>query len=241
MQLGGESSFLGEVWYAEADTPVGPWAYTRKVATHNKYSFYNPKHHPYFDQNGGRTIYFEGTYSWTFSGSEERATPRYDYNQLMYRLDLGDPRLILPVPVYQTRDGQNGYHYLLGNTIAETNRWDDVESVAFYAVEPGRRSAQMIGVYAHELSDGTTRLAVIPPGGSGEPLFHVLPAGWGTPNESVVPLYEYRHADSGRRLYSTQPLSNQAGWSRAREPVCQVWKTPPGPMLLDSKGTPMAR
>jgi len=41
VQQFGESSYLGEVWYAEADTPVGPWAYARKIVTHNKYSFYN--------------------------------------------------------------------------------------------------------------------------------------------------------------------------------------------------------
>ncbi len=86
------SSFLGEVWYAEAPTPVGPWKRAIKIATHDKYSFYNPKQHPYFDQEGGRIIYFEGTYSHTFSGNEY-ATPRYDYNQIMYRLDLADERL----------------------------------------------------------------------------------------------------------------------------------------------------
>src|SRR5262249_10300175 len=53
---------------------------------------YNPKQHPYFDQEGGRFIYFEGTYSHTFSGNEH-PTPRYDYNQIMYRLDLADERL----------------------------------------------------------------------------------------------------------------------------------------------------
>ena len=37
-------------------------------------------------------IYFEGTYTHTFSGNEHR-TPRYDYNQIMYRLDLADERL----------------------------------------------------------------------------------------------------------------------------------------------------
>ena len=86
------SSFLGEVWYAEAPTPVGPWKSTVKIATHDKYSFYNPKQHPYFDQQGGRIIYFEGTYSHTFSGNDH-PTPRYDYNQIMYRLDLADERL----------------------------------------------------------------------------------------------------------------------------------------------------
>lgn len=91
----GGSSFLGEVWFAEADTPLGPWKDAVKVATHPRYSFYNPKHHRQFDEDGGRVIYFEGTYSHTFSGNPEQ-TPRYDYNQLMYRLDLSDKRLGLP-------------------------------------------------------------------------------------------------------------------------------------------------
>src|SRR5204863_5688120 len=95
----GGSSLLGEVRYAEADTPVGPWAYAVKVVTHDRYSFYNPKQHPMFDKEGGRVIFFEGTYTHTFSGNPD-ATPRYDYNQVMYRLDLGDARLALPVPVY---------------------------------------------------------------------------------------------------------------------------------------------
>jgi hypothetical protein len=86
------SSFLGETWYAEAETPLGPWHKAVKIVTHDKYSFYNPKQHPYFDQDGGRIIYFEGTYTHTFSGNEHK-TPRYDYNQIMYRLDLADQRL----------------------------------------------------------------------------------------------------------------------------------------------------
>jgi hypothetical protein len=99
VEVGGESSYLGEVWFAEADTPLGPWVYARKVLTHDKYSFYNPKQHPVFAKEGGRVIFFEGTYTTTFSGSTD-PTPRYDYNQVMYRLDLDDPRLNLPVPIY---------------------------------------------------------------------------------------------------------------------------------------------
>jgi hypothetical protein len=95
-QLGGSSSYLGEIWYSEADKPEGPWQWARKIVTHDKYSFYNPVHHDFFDQNGGRTIYFQGTYTHTFSGRDEQ-TPRYDYNQIMYRLDLADERLKLPV------------------------------------------------------------------------------------------------------------------------------------------------
>jgi hypothetical protein len=85
-------SLLGEVWYAEADSVAGPWRKALKVASHPKYSFYNPRHHAFFDEEGGRVIYFEGTYTHTFSGNQN-PTPRYDYNQLMYRFDLADERL----------------------------------------------------------------------------------------------------------------------------------------------------
>lgn len=84
------SSLLGEIWYSEADAPEGPWRKGMKIVTHDKYSFYNPKQHPYF--SAGRFLFFEGTYTHTFSGNTDQ-TPRYDYNQIMYRLDLDDPRL----------------------------------------------------------------------------------------------------------------------------------------------------
>ena len=92
VEIGGTSSLLGEVWYAEATTPEGPWPTACKILTHDKYSFYNPKHHPNLDANEGRTIYFEGTYTTTFSGNSQ-PTPRYDYNQIMYRLDLDNSEL----------------------------------------------------------------------------------------------------------------------------------------------------
>lgn len=87
-----DPSPLGEVWYAESDAIDGPWTTGVKIATHPSYSFYNPIHHPFFDREGGRMIYFEGTYTKEFSG-QSQATPRYDYNQLLYRLDLQDERL----------------------------------------------------------------------------------------------------------------------------------------------------
>ena len=88
----GGTSMLGEIWYAESPELTGPWQHAKKIVTHDKYSFYNPVHHPFFDQEDGRLIYFEGTYTTTFSGNAN-PTPRYDYNQIMYRLDLADPRL----------------------------------------------------------------------------------------------------------------------------------------------------
>ena len=83
---------IGEIWYAEADEPTVPWTTAVKIVTHDNYSFYNPLHHRYFDADGGREIYFEGTYTHTFSGSDYQ-TPRYDYNQIMYKLQLDDERL----------------------------------------------------------------------------------------------------------------------------------------------------
>jgi hypothetical protein len=85
-------SHLGEVWYAESDHISGPWRKAIKIASHPKYSFYNPRQHTFLDEDGGRVIYFEGTYTRTFSGNPT-PTPRYEYNQLMYRLNLADERL----------------------------------------------------------------------------------------------------------------------------------------------------
>jgi hypothetical protein len=91
-EVGGKASNLGEVFYLEGDAPEGPWLKAVKVITHDRYSFYNPIHHPFFDGDGGRYLYVEGTYSGTFS-REHEWTPRYDYNQVMYRIDLADERL----------------------------------------------------------------------------------------------------------------------------------------------------
>jgi hypothetical protein len=91
-ESGGSSSYLGEIWYAEANAPEGPWLLAQNIVTHHHYSFYNPLHHVFFDQQGGRIIYFEGTYAHAFSATKT-PTPRYDYNQVMYRLDLSDARL----------------------------------------------------------------------------------------------------------------------------------------------------
>ena len=91
-QKGGTSSALGEIFYGEADTPTGPWKRAVKIITHEKYTFYNPVHHPFLDEPGSRAIYIEGTYTNSFSGNPQK-TPRYDYNQILYRLDLTDSRL----------------------------------------------------------------------------------------------------------------------------------------------------
>ncbi|MBX7104603.1 MAG: hypothetical protein K1X57_11015 [Gemmataceae bacterium] len=83
----GKPSLLGEVWYAEADAPTGPFAKAVRIVTHDRQTFYNVCHHAFLDRAGGRLIHFEGTYTNDFSGNPEK-TPRYNYNQILYRLDL---------------------------------------------------------------------------------------------------------------------------------------------------------
>ncbi|MGF1579559.1 MAG: hypothetical protein ACFCD0_09365 [Gemmataceae bacterium] len=87
-QIGGKRSFLGEVWYAEAKHPTGPFSKAVQIVTHDKQTFYNVCHHGFYDRDEGRTIHFEGTYTNMFSGNPIK-TPRYNYNQILYRLDLG--------------------------------------------------------------------------------------------------------------------------------------------------------
>jgi hypothetical protein len=210
----GGPSFLGEVWYAEADTPVGPWVYARKVVTHEKYSFYNPKQHPYFDKAGGRVIFFEGTYTHTFSGNTD-ATPRYDYNQVMYRLDLTDPRLVLPVA-----------YYPLGGRFVTVHDLKPREPLrpAFFALDRPRKGT--VPVFAAGEKEGEVALTAGDGAAGATPLFYALPADAKEPPATATPLYEFVHADGKRKLYSTEKDGAGAGFKRAERPLCLVWRNP---------------
>jgi hypothetical protein len=83
---------LGEIWYAEAKSPLGPWGPAVKVLSHQAHTFYNPQMHPELVPDDSPALLFEGTYTTTFSKTKE-ATPRFDYNQILYRVDLDDPLL----------------------------------------------------------------------------------------------------------------------------------------------------
>lgn len=92
MESFGKPSAFGEVWYAEASQPTGPWGKAVKVVSHQNYTFYNPRIHPEFTPEDSPVLIFEGTYSKEFA-DRPSPTPRYDYNQILYRLDLDDPAL----------------------------------------------------------------------------------------------------------------------------------------------------
>lgn len=92
MEKFGEPSAFGEIWYAEADSPFGPWGPAVKVLSHANYTFYNPVLHAEWFDADSPILTFEGTYSQMFA-NRPHPTPRYDYNQILYRIDLDDPRL----------------------------------------------------------------------------------------------------------------------------------------------------
>ncbi len=92
MQRFGKPSAFGELWYAEADAPGGPWGPAVKVLSHDNYTFYNPRIHWESSNPNSPVLLFEGTYTQQFA-ADPSPTPRYDYNQILYRLDLDDPKL----------------------------------------------------------------------------------------------------------------------------------------------------
>jgi hypothetical protein len=208
VESGGTSS-LGEVWYAEADEPTGPWTYAVKVVTHERYSFYNPKQHPLFDKDGGRVIFFEGTYSQTFSGNTD-PTPRYDYNQVMYKLDLADQRLALPVPVYRS-----------SSKVFNTGQGEDI---AFYALD--RPAQGMVPVYedSNQLRLGAPLMAA--QAGKPAPLFYALPPDTPSPPNTTTFLREFRHRDGTHAIYATQPDPPTADYQPVVKPLFRIWRDP---------------
>lgn len=95
----GTPSGFGEIWYAEADAPTGPWGKAIKVLSHDNYTFYNPRIHSDLSPDNSPVLLFEGTFTEQFA-DHAIPTPRYDYNQILYQIDLDDSRL---APAHERR------------------------------------------------------------------------------------------------------------------------------------------
>jgi hypothetical protein len=92
MEAMGKPSVFGELWYAEADALAGPWGPAVKILSHENYTFYNPRIHPEFTPADSPVLIFEGSYTKDFA-DRPHPTPKYEYTQMIYRLDLDDPAL----------------------------------------------------------------------------------------------------------------------------------------------------
>jgi hypothetical protein len=164
----------------------------------------------------------------------------------MYRLDLDDPRLYLPVPIYRAEGkGERGAVYRARPELPEEA---DQVSLAFFA--PDRPRKGTVAVVEEPVAQGGgqeprapagvgVKLTLQVPAASGETsealtvAFYALPpdhpAG---PNDPTVPLYEFVDRQ-GRRIYTTRESVVEPGYTRSPAPLARVW---PSPVEFDPVG-----
>jgi len=214
-------SFLGQLWFAEADTPMGPWVYGRKVVSHGTdgYTFYNPRHHAFFDKQRGKEIFFEATYT-TFATSLT-PTPRDNYNQVMEHLDLDTPAVVLPVPVYDLSQATTPGTFVTKSGLRPTTG----DSTAVFMAPDRAGYGGSVPVYWSNAACLPRQLVV---GGTPTtaPVFYALPGNAANPPASTVPLYDYANASTGAHAYSTDPSLVLSGFTRATDPIARVWSDP---------------
>ena len=213
------SSFLGEVWFQEADTPMGPWVYTRKVVTHDNYSFYNPRHHPFLNKQNGKEMFFEDTYTTFLTNAVP--TPRYNYNQVMYRLDLDTPKLVLPVPVYDLAPATEP-----GNFVTKAGLRPATPDSTARFMAPDR--AGMTNAVPVWWNDAACKQRALVVGGtpSTTPIFWALPANTPSPPPTTIPLYEYVNGSTGAHAYSVDGNLQLSGFTRTTDAIALVWADP---------------
>jgi hypothetical protein len=208
----GTGTLVGDIWYLESDSALGPWSYARRVVGHTAYSMYNPRQHPFFAEDNGRVVYFEGTYTRSFS-SATVSTPRYDYNQQMFRLDLGDARMALPVAVYDLRDALGRQELASRTGLRARHATPAARFDALDRPTPATVPFRWTGACA----DRALRAG----DGVGTPVFYaVAPAATTRPSPTVA-LYEYVSAGIGRS-YATDDLDAPAG-ARRGAVIGYVW------------------
>ena len=220
-EIYGGPSFLGELWYAEADSPVGPWVYARKILTHEKYSFYNPKLHPVFFKEDGRIVYFEGTYTTMFSGNTN-PTPDYEYNQIMHRMQVDDPRLNLPTPIYEVENGTLP-RFVTRNGL----RPDSKGRAPFSALDRLGPGVQAVFSSSTEGSD-RGRLAIGKPAAdrSDGPLFFAMPPDAKNLPASAVALHERFDETTQRYVYAVRKGAPVEKDDKLGVRVMYVWENP---------------
>lgn len=209
----------GELYHAEADTPMGPWVYAEKVITHDAYTFYNPAPHPEFIEGGGRYAFFEGTYT-TFLQTTQ-PTPRYDYNQILYRSDLEDERVILPIPIYDLSTISETA--AVGTFVSKRDLRPGAAKLAAPFLAYDRHKSGTVALHwSHASCSASRRLQV-----SEDPVrgaaFYALPANSQIAN--TVPLYEYEDG-AGNYLYSIDDALVAPGFTRVNTPIARVFENP---------------
>jgi hypothetical protein len=197
---------LGETWVAISDTPMGPWVYATRVVTHQQYSFYNPRHHRELDGEHGRRMRFEGTYTTLFSGNPD-PTPRYDYNQVMYAVDVERAELRLPVPIYVSERGELG-------AAAVVDVGDEPLMAGFLAPVGGFPGTEPVWWSGPSCEPRALIVGGVP---ETTPVFWALPPG-GATHAGHLPLYAVDQGESEPR-YTVEDPGGGA-------PIAVVWRNP---------------
>ena len=236
---------LNNVWYSEADTPVGPWVYAKKIITHENYSFYNPVHHAFFDQDQGKIIYIEGTYTDTFSKAQTR-TPRYNYNQIMYKLDLLNHELAIPTPLYLIKTPHRSTLLMTRNEIQSQHLWKYIIKIPFLALPGDCKKTGLIPVSCF-YTNNTIKLVDLSKSTntSTHPMFYALPLNLNNQTNDLhklsssvkyLPFHMVLFDDA-----SVEPIENNNNSTtpeypethKNRIPIGIVWKYPLSSTIAD--------
>ena len=154
-----------------------------------------------------------------FSGNDE-ATPRYEYNQIMYKLDLADPRLILPVAVYGNRDDEDSLATLTARKDAPTRG-----PIRFFALErPGEGA---VPVYTETTGQGGLRVGKTGETPGEKPLFFALPVDAKESGPTTLPLFRISEQGPERGvLHHRHDCESDPATNAAEQPLCRVWRNP---------------
>lgn len=145
----------------------------------------------------------------------------------MYRLDLSDRRLALPVAIYEV-PGDRGGGRLVSNRGLSRARGTQPSRLAFFA--PDRPGIATLPVHEKVDSSGRQTLHVGTADrpadeDDAEPLFFILPDDHSGPGGATVRLYEYPGENGGHR-YSLQAPGTGAGSASGARVLGRVWRNP---------------
>ena len=123
----------------------------------------------------------------------------------MYRIQLNDPRLNLPVPVYERPDATWSTERY-GNALPR-----------FFALPKSANGMVAIG-----LEEKTGRLVRLVKGV--DTLFHAAADPVALGQNYLLPLHEWTRVDQGQTIYAydTKPPAN-GNWERSSTPLGHVW------------------
>jgi hypothetical protein len=142
----------------------------------------------------------------------------------MYKLELDDRRLFLPVAVYECEGGEFKYC-----TAPDVPRGVARHKRVFFA--PDRSRAGTVPVHERrDVGTGAAILTTVPYDVStGKPTrvaFYAIPAGSSDRPPQTAALYEYVHKETGDHIYVPEEHTADTSYVRTRDPICRVWVNP---------------